>query len=166
VSTTLLEKKSRPSLFTQFGEEPFSFDLADEICGLAKEHGDEVNPIRGMDIDVDKTLYMLNAREGRLFIFTARLCASRELVGYSIYIVGTDAHFRKSLRATNDIFYLKPEVRKGWLGYNFLKFCEEKLKQKKVDMIYQETTLLRDLGSMLKRAGYQPVQMSYAKRLI
>ncbi|HQT82291.1 MAG TPA: GNAT family N-acetyltransferase [Ferrovaceae bacterium] len=86
-----------------------------------------------------------------------------ELIGYFIGIVRPHLHYKNSLTAYTDIFYINPEYRKGRAGINLFKYAEKTLWHRGVQRIYMGTKLKLDIGPILDRLGYNPIERIYTK---
>ena len=99
---------------------------------------------------------------GVVRIFTAR--DQGRLDGYAIYFLRRNIHYQTSLQAVQDILFLSAGLRRGLAGYRFIKWCDEQLK-KNVQVVYQHVKLAHNFGPVLERIGYEPVEVTYVRRL-
>ncbi len=91
---------------------------------------------------------------------------SPELLGYAVFFVGTNPHYRSSLQAVQDVLYLHPDMRRGRTAVNLIRFSEAELKREGVQVIYQHVKLAHPaLGILLAREGYEHIEHIYAKRI-
>ena len=69
--------------------------------------------------------------------------------------------------ADSDIFFLAPEYRKGLAGARLLKFAEASLRAIGVERVFTRTKLSpqHDLGPLLERLGFRPIERVYSKIL-
>lgn len=88
-----------------------------------------------------------------------------KLVGYHLSMVYPHLHYTDSLTAFTDIFFLKKEYRKGRVGITLFKFMEKTLQERGVQKIYMGTKLSLDIGKLLERLGYTPIERLYTKIL-
>ncbi len=100
---------------------------------------------------------------GSLVVVTAR--ADGRLIGYICYYLSRHLHY-DSLTAYSDVFYVTPAYRKGLVGVRLFKAVEEVLKHMGVERIYTGTKLKLDIGPILERLGYAPIERIYTKVLI
>ena len=112
-------------------------------------------------LDPDYERYMSFDLAGMIHLFTAR--DGRKLVGYFIFIVLPSLHYKKSLQAYYDIFYLLPEYRKGWNGIRFVRFAESSLKKAGVQKMYVGVKLNHDFGKVFEYLNFQPAERIYTK---
>lgn len=151
------------SMVLQFQREIFNYDLANEIMDICGEHFIESDPFPGLtskDYRDSDYFYELEA-VGFLRLFTAR--CNNKLAGYGVFIVGDHPHYARSLQAIQDAFFLSKEYRQGWNGIKFLRYCDKHLVLEGCDVGYHYSPLRNDIGVVLKRIGYRPIQVLYAR---
>jgi GNAT superfamily N-acetyltransferase len=148
-----------------FQVEPFSA-VIDEAVPLLQRHYEEIALNKATTpLAPDWSAYATLEAAGFLHIVTAR--DEGKLVGYSAYIVGQrNLHYDFQMAET-DIFYLAPEYRKGMAGVALLKFSETSLRAIGVQRIVTKTKLSpeHDLGPLLERLGFSPIERVYTKVL-
>lgn len=137
--------------------------VIDEIGPLLLAHWEEIAQYPDIPLNVDFDHYKRAEAYGQLRIFTAR--RERELAGYAIYLLAPAPHYSKSLQAKQDVIYLKPEYRKGGVGWKLIKFADEYLKLDQVQVVYQHVKPSHDFGPLLERIGYARSEMIYSRRL-
>jgi GNAT superfamily N-acetyltransferase len=147
----------------EFRLEGLTDGLFDEIEGLAEAHLGEVAAFRGIEPRANREQYRRAESAGILRVFTAR--AGVFLVGYAVFQVAEHPHFTGSVQATQDMVYLAPGVRKGWVGTRFLRWCDEQLREEGVEVVHQFSSMRRDIGPVLARIGYEKTQEVWARRL-
>ncbi len=101
------------------------------------------------DWDVYQRLEDINA----LHIVTAR--DDEKLVGYYVSIITTHHHYKDALVAENDLHYILPEYRKGWLGYKFLKKVTQYLKKRNVSIILHNMKVNHSYLPLTERLGFR-----------
>jgi GNAT superfamily N-acetyltransferase len=137
-------------------------DYISEAMPLLTKHWLEISNYKDIILNVDHNYYQTMEDEDSLRIFTARDEATNEMVGYLLYTVGYNPHYKDSLQASVDVVYIDPE-RRGF-GMKFMKWCDERLKQEGVEIVYHHVKLAHDFGPVLKRMGYKPIETIYGKR--
>lgn len=143
-------------------EEPLTADLLAEAAPLADAHGLEVG---GRVPRLAGEVLLALAARGAYRVFTARELASGVLVGYcGLFVVG-DPHNAGEVAATEDAIYLAPAARVGLAGLAFVRAVDRILVDSGVVIVYRASPSSRDLGPLLRRAGYVPVETKYARRL-
>ena len=85
-----------------------------------------------------------------------------KLIGYHIATVVRHLHYN-SKTAYTDVFYVDPLHRKGSVGVRLFKEAENYLVAMGVERIYTGTKLKLDIGPILERLGYQPIERVYTK---
>jgi GNAT superfamily N-acetyltransferase len=140
--------------------------VADEAKPLLLEHWEEIALNRNdTPLDPDWDLYAKLDAAGVYHAVTARLDGA--LVGYSSYIIQRRNLHYKFCFADSDIFFLRKDQRRGLAGARLLQFAEASLKAKGVERLFTKTKLApeHDLGPLLDRLGYAPIERVYAKRI-
>lgn len=156
----------RPMRFTL---EPYSANLIAEMRPLWDAHNTEI-PQLGLPVDPDLSVYKKMADGKILRIFTARLGgghgnADSLLVGYQVFFVMKHPHRRYSLEASQDILYLDPEVRRGLVGFKFIKFCDKQLESEGVKVIYHQISAENNFGRIFERMGYKLMDLTFSRRI-
>lgn len=136
--------------------------VLDEIRPLLAAHWEEIAHFRDFALDPAWDEYAKAQERGALRIFTARY--SGHLVGYLIYVVGPGLHYKSTLQAIQDIYFVTEQYR-GGLGRRLLRFAEACLKEEGVKVTYQHVKAAHNFGPMLERQGYELVDLIYGKRL-
>jgi GNAT superfamily N-acetyltransferase len=111
-------------------------------------------------LDVDYSRYWGLAEAGVLHIVTAR--HADKIVGYHVSMIHPHLHYKSSLTCFSDVFYLKPEYRKGLIGYRLLQFFRDSVKKRGVQKIYMSIKLDHDVGRLLERLGFNPIERVYS----
>jgi hypothetical protein len=98
---------------------------------------------------------------GILRVLTVRV--GNELVGYHFVFVYPHLHYFSTLWAESDMFWLDPEHRRGLTGYWLLRHVRDQLKRDGVKKHTFRTKLhIQSFAPIMKRLGYQPVEMVYS----
>jgi hypothetical protein len=118
-----------------------------------KDKISEVNP--------DYALYEAMDAAGKLHLVTAR--DEGKLVGYYVGVVMPQPHYKTTLAAMADLYWLHPDYRKGFTGVDFLRFIESSLKERGVQVTVMGTKLSKDLGRLYEHLGYQPTDTVWRK---
>lgn len=93
---------------------------------------------------------------GTLRLFTVRV--AEKPVGYAAYLVGRNPHYRSSLQAVQDSFFVRPEHAP--LRGDLLRFAHQRLRDEGVQTVYQKQL---DMRPLLERLGYEPVDTIWSK---
>ena len=119
---------------------------------LLDRHYDEIAQFKDVQkLDPDWDAYYRIESQGKLWVMTARL--DGEMIGYIVMMVTADMHYRKLLRATEDIHFILPEHRKGLLGYRMLAKTKQAMKEKGVHTVTFRTKANADHGLLFERLG-------------
>lgn len=68
-----------------------------------------------------------------------------------------------SKQAVQDVVFIHPEFR--GFGKKFFIYCDDVLKNQKVQVVYHHIKAAHNFGAMLESIGYKLVDLIYAKRL-
>ena len=146
-----------------FDVEPYSMVIP-EMKAIYPEHWEELAFDKDIiELDPDYEAYNKMDKAGLIHVVTARF--NNELVGYFIFCINFALHYKRSLTAHYDIFYLRKKYRKGRNGIDFIRFAEQSLIEKNVQKIYTGVKLPHDFGLVFERLGYRPTERIYTKIL-
>ena len=88
-----------------------------------------------------------------------------ELVGYIVFFVMPHIHSKNCLTAHEDIYFMKPEYRKGFNGINMFKFAQNYLESIGVNLILYSTKVEFDNTSLFNYLGCKPIDKIFTKLL-
>lgn len=142
-----------------FQEETLKQIRGRELDDMLKLHVEELSKFSSK-LDPDWNVYQKLEDNNLLHIVTAR--DNEKLVGYYVSIIATHHHYKNSIIAENDIHYVLPEYRKGWLGYKFLKQVIQFLKKRKVDIILHTMKEDHSYLPITKRLGFKLIDYKLA----
>lgn len=112
----------------------------------------------------DESKYEQGEALGCLHIVTAR--ADGKLVGYYYGMLMHHLHYKfAGLMCYSDVYYLKPEYRKGTNGIRFLRAVMKSLKARGVVKLYISTKAHADNGPLFKYLGMNLSDHVYTKLL-
>lgn len=116
-------------------------------------------------LDPDVERYQAYADAGQLHILTMR--DAGKLVGYHVALVSGHLHYKGTLMAFTDLYYVAPTYRKGMAGVRLFREAERALRALGVRRIQTATKLHAHLNMsrLLTRLGYQHVEAAFHKRL-
>lgn len=138
--------------------------IENEILSLAQEHWAEMPFDLKIPLDLALGTYRGLADDGRLHVTTARLDGI--LAGYFVVFLGRHPHY-DVLTGSMDVYYLKPELRKGAAGLRLFLAMERNLQSHGVR--YLLATARLDRGShahaLFERLGWKAARVLYEKRL-
>jgi hypothetical protein len=147
----------------RFAREPV-WDLWNEVLPLLTAHWKEIARYQDIVLNVDMKLYEMVEDSGGLRVFTARDHAY-QLIGYACYFVRHNGHYKDSLQAVQDVLYIAPEKRRGWMPVKFIKWCDQQLTADGVQVVHHHVKLAHNFGPVLEHLGYEPVETIYSRRL-
>lgn len=135
-----------------------------EIRPLLARHWEEIASFDDIPLDPDEERYNLMDEAGLMRCFTAR--ADGVLIGYGVFVVGSNMHYRSSKLAVQDVLFVLPEYRRSRAGLGLIRFTGKQLREEGVLGVYQhEKTSHPQLGAILSRLGYSVVENIWVKRL-
>lgn len=147
----------------QFAVEKWQ-DCKDAMSLLWPFHWDEVAGNKDkIQLDVWLEAFDKLAIDGQLTIVTARFYG--DLVGYHWSIIRPHLHYKSSLTAYTDIFFLLPEHRKGMNGVNLFKFVEQVWKSLGVQKAYISSKVKLDMSVIFERLGWTRSEVVYTKMI-
>lgn len=147
---------------TTFQREKFDQCIA-EAMPLLVEHYDEIAHYPDIELDPAMEEYRALEAIGNLRIFTAR--QDGNLIGYAVFFVRRNLHYRKSVQASQDILFVRKVNRAATIGWRLIEFCDEQLKSEGVQAVYQHVKRAHNFGPLLEKMGYELVDLIYARRL-
>lgn len=133
-----------------------------EAMPLLYMHWKEIAHYQDIKLEPAFDKYEQLDAEGALRVYTARDDGGL-LIGYSVYFLRYNLHYRSSLNALQDVLFIHPNHR--GMGGKFIKWCDEQLKEEKVQAVYHHVKAQHNFGPLLERMGYELVDLIYARRL-
>lgn len=138
------------------------FDVKDQMAQLWVEHWKEVAVNQAeIPLNPDFDTYAAFANAGMLHIVVAR--KDGEVVGYHFSVVRPHLHYKQSLSAFTDIYFLAPAHRTGRTPLRLFEYVEKTLKAKGVEKLFTGTKLSLDAGPLFKHMGWTPTETLYTK---
>lgn len=136
-------------------------DIYDEMLPIFIEHYKEISHYKDIKLEPNVAEYFKFEDLGVLKTFTAREDA--ELIGYSVFLIRPNLHYKSSLQAHNDIIYISKD-RRGF-GKDFIRWCDEELKKMGAQVVYHHVKFAHDWSAVLLRMGYEKQDILMSKRL-
>ena len=134
----------------------------EEAKPLLLEHWKEIAQYDDISLDPDYERYYTLEQNGLLRVFTAR-SEEGNIIGYAVFFVNTNAHYKQSLQASQDIIFIHPNHR--GTGGRFILWCDEQLRSEGVQVVFHHLKAAHNFGPMLERFGYELIDLIYGKRL-
>lgn len=100
--------------------------------------------------------------EGMNVLHIVTIRDDKKLVGYHVSFIATHPHYKDAIVAENDLHYILPEYRKGWLGYKFLKEVIRLLKKRDVDVILHTMKVSHSYLPLAERLGFRLMEYKLA----
>lgn len=135
-------------------------DVAGEIAKNLDKHyedADSRDDYGKANIDWDN--YFALSRDGKCRVVTAR--KDGEMVGYSIFIIGTNINHKHIIEALNTGLFIQKGYR-GKIVSEFLRKTDEYLNELGVMRVNYALSDDR-LGALLKRKGYKAKFITWSK---
>ena len=144
-----------------YQEETYS-QVIDEIKPLLEDHWEEIALNKEViKLNPNYEMYEKLCNAGVMKIITAR--NDGKLIGYCICIIAYNLHYKDSLTATNDIFFISKDYRKGSTGVKLFIKNEEILKSYGVQRLIMNTKVHQDVGAIFERLGYKQTERVFGK---
>jgi GNAT superfamily N-acetyltransferase len=138
------------------------YEVKDEAAHLLEKHWEEIALNKEkIKLNPDWNAYDAMYKSGQLGIYTAR--KNGKLIGYFVVVATPSLHYKDHLFAVNDIIYLDPEHRKGFVGIKLIKFAEEDLKKFGVSVFTINTKVHKPFDSLMERLGFNLIERVYSK---
>jgi len=148
----------------KFQEEIFT-DLQDEVYDLLQIHYKEVAHYLDIPLEPDWETYKKLESIGNLATYTVR-DFSNTLIGYSVFFLRHNIHYKSSYQAVQDIIYVDPNYRKSGIGSELIEYCDQMLADKGVQVVYHHVKQSKNFGpKILEPQGYELIDLIYGKRL-
>jgi len=139
------------------------FDFAKQLESIFPAHYDELCVTKDFPMAPDDERYAQMAEMGWLICINCM--DGEELIGYIIFIIQPHLHYKTCITAFEDIYYLKPEYRKGRIGIKMFKYAEEVLNEIGVNRVVMHTKIHLDNSRLFEYLGYKHTDKVYTKIL-
>ncbi|MEJ0004377.1 MAG: hypothetical protein WDN30_14115 [Pararobbsia sp.] len=151
-----------------FAVEPWS-KVWPEMPALWEEHWREVALNHDViKLEPDIVAYNALERAGLLHVLVAR--AAGDIIGYYIAIVQPHLHYRSSLSAMTDVYFIRAKYRRPRTALNFFRQVEASLVARGVQKIFTATKLhtspdgrVLDHGRLFRFLGYTESERVFTK---
>lgn len=131
---------------------------------LLEEHYQELTLFKNIvKLDVDWAKYIRLERMDMLMSLGA--WEDGVLIGYSVFAIQTNAHYKGLVYASNDVLFLRKDKRKGSAGIKLIKESEKRLLARGVRKIVWHIKFGTVLGAILSKMGYVDEEYTAAKIL-
>lgn len=132
-----------------------------EIYPLFEKHWEEIGEYKDIPLNPDFEAYKKLDEIGMMRVYTAR--EDGVLVGYCVFFVNPNLHYKNTTQALQDVMFIKKE-RRGF-GKKFMEWSDEQLRGEGVDVIHRYMSTDNNFGVLLERIGYEFKALIYSRRL-
>ena len=135
-----------------------------EARDLLEQHYKEIGLYNSkvvFDPDVERYESLCDA--GALYIVAVRVEGT--LVGYCANFITQSLHYKATKSCINDVFYIHPDYRKGFLGVRLIKEMESLMKEEGVNVLMFNFKTYAPLDSLFSRLGWDFSEKVYTKYL-
>lgn len=139
-------------------------NFVDEIDTLCKKHWKEIARNKNfVPFSPDYEQYLKLDAAGTLCSATAR--DDGKLIGYCINFVTPHLHYKSTVWAMNDVFYVEPSMRGAAHGIKLLTCVMDELKKRNVIIFHMHSKNSHDLKPIMDRLGFTAIETIYEKVL-
>lgn len=96
--------------------------------------------------------YLALEEQGKFITVTARI--ENELVGYCGFFLDQHIHYENLKLATNDVLFLRKDLRQGMAGIRLIKYSENIMRTVGANKITWHVKYSNDIRPILHRMGY------------
>lgn len=136
-------------------------DYIEDIKELSQLHYKESHPYKDIPLNASWDKFLALNSAGYLYVFIAK--ESDKLIGYAFYFLGHSLEYSDYKFATLSNIFIHPDNR--GTGTRFILWCEKELKKMGADIVTHHVKAKNDYGVLLKRLGYDIMNIEYYKRL-
>ncbi len=146
-----------------FATERFQ-DFQPELALLVPDHWREIALNHNeIPLDPDWDRYNVLSDSGSLHCVTLR--DEGILVGYHLAIITGMLHYKTTLNGITDVYYIKPDYRKGFTAVRMFRYVEAELRKRGCKQLITATKKHLDISAILVRLGFKPVETVFRKVL-
>jgi len=140
-----------------------AFKFLDEFEQLFPLHYDELCVTKEFELEPDYDAYRRVAQAGMLRCVTVR--NDDELIGYVIFFISPHLHYKSCVTATEDIYFVRKDFRKGRVGIKLFQYAEQVLRHCGVQRIVMNTKVHLDNSKLFEYLGYKMTDKVFTKIL-
>lgn len=135
-----------------------------EMQALWGKHWEEIAIHRdAIPLDPDIQQYQHLQDTGNLCVVVAR--SAGVIIGYYISIIRTHLHYRTTLHAFTDVYYIHPDFRKGRTGIRLVQEAMTVWKQRGVKKALTATKEHLDMGPVFDYLGWAKTETVFTTLL-
>lgn len=136
----------------------------EEIKRLLPQHWAELALNQDkVPLDPQYEVYLERERRGELLMVVLR--EAGEMIGYFLGFIAPGLHYKSCLTCTMDIFFVRPDKRRGRAGIVLFKAVEKELRRRHVDRWFVGTKCRADASALFEYLGFSRVEIYYSKWL-
>lgn len=139
------------------------FDIVSELENLFPDHYDELCVTKDFPLAPDYEQYR-SLNDAKLLVTITCRCDG-ELIGYIVFFIKPHIHYRTCITAFEDMYYVKPEHRRGRVGIRLFKYAEDVLKNIGIHRIILHTKVHLDNSRLFEYLGYKNSDKVFTKLL-
>lgn len=136
-------------------------DFKADVEPLLSRYYDETIVDIGLQFDADFAVYIDANQRGRMICVSAR--EDGKVIGISCFFLTPYLYSRGYMMAIQDLLYIVPEHRKGWVGIRLIKESEKVLKSRGVGIIDLACRPHMDNTVLYERLGYKYAEKRFSK---
>jgi hypothetical protein len=136
-------------------------DIYEEMYPILMKHWEEISHYLDIPLEPDKLRYLKQEEDGICHVWTAR--DESKLIGYAVFMIGQNPHYKSSKQAYQDILYISKENR--GFGKSFISWCDDRLREMGVQVVRHHIKFSHDWSPVLERMGYTKEDIILSKRL-
>lgn len=134
--------------------------LSGEAKDLFSANQKETGWNKDLEIDpVYEAFYKLEDKRALKF-FTIRMSGDK-LIGYALFIIGTDLRVKSKKRADQQMVYVDPEHR--GIGVSFMRYQDHALKEDGVDIVWRQMKPHKSNFKAFQKMGYTFQEYVFSK---
>lgn len=147
-----------------FQQEKWRDQKREEIDPIFRQHWEEIALNRDVvPLDVDYERYSIAENAGRVHIVTVR--DDGRLVGYYCALLDTHFHYKGTMMAFTDVYFLLPAYRRADTAFRLFCMAEKTLKERGITKLIAATKLHQDKGRLFAAMGWTEVERVFTKVL-
>lgn len=137
-------------------------DNLEEVEPILHEHYKEIAHFQDIPLDPDYDQYIQLEDAGVTRFYVAR-DKDNYMIGYALFFVRHNIHYKTSLQAMQDIIYIRKQSR--GIGGRFIAWCDEQLRAEGVNVVYHHVKNEHNFGPLLEKLDYKLIDHIYGRRL-
>lgn len=139
-------------------------EVMQKVGDLFARHWEEVaNYKNQVSLEPDYDFYKSLETAGKLISVVAE--EEGKMIGYAVFFLTPNAHYKSLLVASNDIIFMLPEKRKGSLGRDLITESENISKSHGANKITFHVKPDHDFSPLLRSMGYLHEETMHGKMI-